>query len=432
MELLLQTASRDNILTLTTRCATSCIFCSHHQNPPDILAYYVDDLNDDDIDMLLEFLENGRDIVIGESATRICEGEPFIHKDIINILKKLRNKFPDSKIKITTSAVPLDEEKIKILKEIGNIELNVSINSCNSEARKKLYGGRELMEAVGAICLLKRYQIRFSGSIVAMPHVVGWDDIEETVEFLSKNRAETIRIFMPGYTKYSKSQPSANVLEELYDFLDAVRRNTEVPIIVEPAMIKNLDAIVEGVIKNSPAFKAGIKAGDIIETVNDAAVFSRADAYYKLLNEKNPRLRIMRRSKMLYCQIKKARDTSSGLVFNYDMEQDTIDRIEGVLNRSRGQKCLLLTSGLAFDRIKLCIKSNNVNIQAVDNSYFGGNIMCAGLLTLRDIMEYLQALDEKPERVILPAIMFDHKGRDLLGEHYMNIYDDLGINIDIV
>ena len=37
--LLLEAASHHNVLTLTSACNTSCVFCSHRQNPPGVLAY---------------------------------------------------------------------------------------------------------------------------------------------------------------------------------------------------------------------------------------------------------------------------------------------------------------------------------------------------------------------------------------------------------
>jgi molybdenum cofactor biosynthesis enzyme MoaA len=107
--LLLEAASKDNILVLTTNCSTACIFCSHNQNPPAVEAYYVNELTGDEIESLMEFLDGSRKIVIGESATRICEGEPFLRTDIINILQKLREKYTNTTIQITTSGIYLDK-----------------------------------------------------------------------------------------------------------------------------------------------------------------------------------------------------------------------------------------------------------------------------------------------------------------------------------
>ncbi len=46
----------------------------------------------------------------------------------------------------------------------------------------------------------------FLGSIVAMPHIVGWDDVAKTVIFLSENGALSIRIFLPGFSKKTRKE----------------------------------------------------------------------------------------------------------------------------------------------------------------------------------------------------------------------------------
>ncbi len=149
--MLLEAASKYNILTLTTSCATSCIFCSHHQNPDEVEAYYISKLTREQGENLLEFLDGKNKIVIGESATRICEGEPFAFEYIIEILELTRAKYPKAPIQITTSGINLDEALLQKLSSLGNIELNISLNSCTSEGRKKLYGGKEHMQAVRAV-----------------------------------------------------------------------------------------------------------------------------------------------------------------------------------------------------------------------------------------------------------------------------------------
>ena len=434
IQMLLQVASSHNILILSTRCATSCVFCSHHQNPPDVEAFYVDDIREEDADTLIEFLDSNQDIVIGESATRICEGEPFLHKDIMNILKKIRQKHGKTKIKITTSAVPLTEAMIAELKTLGNTELNVSLNSSTVEGRNIIYRGRALEEAIEAIKLLNKYEIHYNGSIVAMPHLVGWKDIEATALFLAEQNAVTIRIFMPGYTKYTKGQiPSHNIIRELNEFGRKITKCTNIPIIIEPPIIKNLDAVIEGVIKDSPGFEAGLRSGDVIMAVNGDKVLSRVDAFNKVYGANNPAITYYRDGVEHTEIIRKSKKASSGLVVNYDIHPRTISDIKRLINKHKGKKCTVLTSELAYEIIRSVIGSEyQVEIQKVINKAFGGNIMCAGLLTVQDIVDKLGNLTEKPDVVILPSVMFDENGRDLFGESYLDIYTDECIKIEIV
>jgi NifB/MoaA-like Fe-S oxidoreductase len=432
--LLLETASKDNILVLTTNCSTSCIFCSHLQNPDEINAFYIEKLSRGQIDTLTEFLDGTRKIVIGESATRICEGEPFLRDDIMEILYNLRSKYSDTLIQITTSGIHLDETVLSGLKQIGNIELNVSLNSCSIQGREKLYRGKAHRSAVDSVKRLRHYGINYSGSIVAMPHLVGWEDIRDTVLFLCEHGATTIRIFMPGYTRFSKGiLPPEDIRSSLEKFTGDLRKIVDTPIIMEPSGIKDLHARVEGVLRGSPAWDSGILKDDIILKVNGKAAVSRVDAYYRTLKACCPVLEILRAGELRHITVDKPEKDASGMVFNYDIHPETIDEIERAILRNRGSRCLIITSELAYGILNCCIMQNDrVKIEAVKNNYFGGNIMCAGLLTLSDIEAHLGSRVHRAEVIMLPGIMFDSSGRDLLGRHFKEMEQGLGIKVEVI
>jgi MoaA/NifB/PqqE/SkfB family radical SAM enzyme len=432
--LLLDTASKDNILVLTSDCSTSCIFCSHLQNPAEVDAYYAGKLSREQIDILIEFLAAEKKIVIGESATRICEGEPFIREDIIDILQSIRLKHCHTPIQITTSGVHLDEAVLAELKRIGGIELNISLNSSSARGREKLYRGKSHMGAVAAVRRLKHYGISYSGSIVAMPHLVGWEDIRETVLFLNDNGASAIRIFMPGYTRFTKGVlPPGDIRSRLQEFASDLERSVEAPLIIEPPGIKDTHAEVLGVLRGSPAWNAGIVKGDRILRINGREAVSRVDAYYRILKAGCPELEVMRKGECRCIIVNKQPKTSSGMVFNYDIDPDTVNRIKKRMLGNRGSRCLLLTSELAYDLLTGCIAQNDsMTIEAVKNRYFGGNIMCAGLLTISDIEAHMSERAQLPQVLLLPEIMFDTAGRDLLGRHFKEVEEGLGIKVELV
>lgn len=432
--LLLQSASRDNILTLTTSCSTACCFCSHHQNSSEVEAFFVNRLTEEETAALIDFLDGGRKIVIGESATRICEGEPFLCDNIFKILERIRKRYKRTLIQITTSGVPLDRGKLEKLKELGRIELNLSLNSSSEAGRRMLYNGKSHMDAVAITGMLSGFGIPFHGSIVAMPHIVGWHDIEATVLFLAEKGAETVRLFMPGYTRFSKlPAPPEDIRQALSDFAAAVRLKTGVPVLLEPPVLEDLSAVVEGVIKDSPGYLSGIRSRDEVLSVNGIGVFSRVDAYYKLYRSENPAVGIQREGIVHELTIKKEKNTTAGLVFNYDIHPDTVEDIKRVVRRNSNRSCLLLTSKLAYPILTACMDMrSDLGIGCVENGYFGGNIACAGLLTVPDILAYLEAVEPKPQVVLLPSIMFDPSGRDLLGRHYSVIEERFGILLEIV
>src|SRR6056297_2859675 len=101
-EILFKTVKEDNILPITSICRLNCIFCSHKNNPSQIETYSFGHLELELIKRMVEFLDHSRPVIIGESASKIIEGEPFAHPDIIEILNYLRKRWPDIEIKITT------------------------------------------------------------------------------------------------------------------------------------------------------------------------------------------------------------------------------------------------------------------------------------------------------------------------------------------
>lgn len=432
--MLLEAASRYNILTLTTSCAAACVFCSHHQNPKEVEAYYINKLTLAEAENLVEFLDGSKKITIGESATRICEGEPFAFEYLMDILKLIRGKYPNAIIQITTSGIYIDEAVLEELKSIQNIEFNISLNSCTEEGRKKLYGGNAHMQAVAAVKMLKKYDIKWAGSIVAMPHVVGWEDLEQTIAYLSEQGAATIRVFMPGYTKYTKiALPEANIAKDLEQLAKALQTTIKTPIIVEPSMINNLDAIVEGVIWDLPASHANLSAGCRIVSVNGKAIYSRVDAYNSLYTASNPTVSYEKDGKLFSCLISKNRNTSAGLVFNYDIDPEAAVRMKRKIEKFSSRDCLLLVSKLGHGIISKVIESSEtLKVEIVANNFFGGNIMCAGLLVLEDIEEVLRAQFKVPQVVFLPQVMFDEKGRDLVGRHYIELEQEFDIEVVVL
>jgi NifB/MoaA-like Fe-S oxidoreductase len=255
-----------------------------------------------------------------------------------------------------------------------------------------------------------------------MPHLVGWQDLEQTILYLAEKGASTIRVFMPGYTRYTRIElPEADILLKLLEMAADLRERIKTPVIIEPPMLDNLSAVVEGVVGESSADAASIKTGDIIEKVNGKEVFSRVDAYEKLFAAENPRVDLQRKEDQISVTVQKSKNASAGLVFNYDIAFRTAGKIRRIVDKYESKSCLMLTCRLGYRIIRLALKDKSLDIQIAENSYFGGNIMSAGLLVLQDIEAALKQQNKLPKVLFLPQIMFDEKGRDLTGRHYMEL-----------
>ena len=107
-----------------------------------------------------------------------------------------------------------------------------------------------------------------------------------------------------------------------------MRRAVKTPLILEPPMLQDLQAEVAGVIQNSPAHLSGIQTGDIILEVNGESVFSRVEAFKKVLAAANPRLLLSRNNFQFEVTILKSPKEASGLVMDYDLSLDELERIK--------------------------------------------------------------------------------------------------------
>ncbi len=437
--MILHTVQDHNVLPITSSCNTSCIFCSHRFNPQDLDVYRLPKLDLDDIKDMISFLNKGRKIIIGESATRIIEGEPLVRKDILEILKIVRHQFQEEVILITTNGIGLNEEKVTELKKLNPVEINVSLNSSSEYGRKTLLGDKTPSAALKGIKLLDKYGLSFHGSIVAMPMVIGYEDIYDTISFLDAYNSKTIRIFVPGFAKTSSIKFDFNETRmELYNFIKDIQDRFKAPIILEPPVISNLAPIVEGVIYKSKAYKLGIKSGDIIYKVNDKEFNTRVDCFNYIYKSKDPVLRIKRKDREFEIMLSKDQNVSSGIVMLYDVSMELKKDISRMIDRNKANKTLILVSELGEAVMKSLlyeeIRENKLVVKTVNNQFFGGTIKSAGLLVVDDFINEIEEIkkDIRPDLIIIPSKSFDFKGKDLMGKSCYDIEEIIKIKTEIL
>ncbi|WP_366922910.1 DUF512 domain-containing protein [Metallumcola ferriviriculae] len=407
-----------NVIPITSRCNIACVFCSHRQNPPGVESFNLAPLALSDLKEVAQFLDKEKKIIIGESATRIKEGETFTHPQWRDILIYLRELYPNTAMGVTSNGTLLDADGCHFLKQLTNIEITLSLNSINIDARETLMGCKGV-QAEEAVTLLDRHGIPYHGSIVAMPWLTGWNDIRETIDFLTHNGAMTVRVMIPGFTRYAQDETRFDIEETIpgfYRWIDMVKNETDVPVLVEPPSLSGLDAVVEGIIHGSPAEKAGLKKGDVILQVDGEPIFSRVDAFMRLNRSSDPNLRCRRGWQTTVLQLKKGLGDKSGAVFNYDLDPVDWQRFIDTIHRYQAEKVLALTSAFAYPIIQNAVEKeelSGVTVQVVENVTFGGSIGCAGLLTLEDLYPIIEANAAVFDLITVPGIMFDSRQRDL-------------------
>jgi hypothetical protein len=327
----------------------------------------------------------------------------------------------------------------QFLASLGEVTICLSLNSWDPSLRSFLMGDRRAATAVKSPLLLKEWSVPFHGSIVAMPHVTGWDDLAGTIKYLDACGAETVRVFVPGYTRLAPPDLKVpeNLKEQLDLFLAGIRREAAVPVTLEPPLIKDLRAVVAGVVAGSPARRAGLAAGDVIESVRGRQVKSRVDAFGKVLEGENPVLAVNRSGERFSVQLVKRGGLSSGLVFDYDVDPGLISEIEAAVRRRRAGRAVLLTSELGLTAMRLALEglwdgAAEVETVMIKNRFFGGSIGCAGLLTVEDMLRAVVEHRGKTDLCIVPGIAFDRKGRDITGRSYLDLETENGPGIEVV
>ncbi len=432
--LIYYSVNEHNLIVLTSRCNVQCFFCSHKQNPKGVEAFFVPHLPLEEIKEQMVFLSPEKKIIIGESATRICEGEPFTHPDIKKVLTIIRNKMTTTPIQITTNGTLLDKVTGTFLKELGFLELNLSLNSISPFYRKKIMKDENSDRIKLALQTLDKLNIPFHGSIVALPHVTGWQELAESIKFLKNNGALSIRIFLPGYTRLAPPDLSFdnNLVAELSEFVAAQGEN-DIPVTLEPPLLNNLTPVVEGVLKDSLAVEAGIKRGDLILQVKGKTPFSRVDAFHMIKKSSNPLIKIRRNNKDFTIRINKKMGDSSGIVVNYDISPYTLNSIIKQANSFNPEKVLLLTSEFAYLLLKVALNKRELqfNLKKVKNTFFGGSIGCSGLLTVRDfkVVAEEEIKEKEIELIILPKEAFDTFGKDLTGQSFLELEEELKVPV---
>lgn len=438
-EYIINTVFRTNILPLTSECNTACMFCSHRQNPEGIEVFRLGKLGISDFEEIIEFLSPDRKIIIGESATRIVEGEPLLHKDFINIVSLIRKKYRDTPIQITTNGILLTGELVNRLVDIGNIELNVSVNCIDEAKRKRILGlasGGDIKEKL----FLLKDRLTFSASAVVVPGILEEPDIEEMTAFLDEVGAVLIRLFMAGYTDRTlRSFDFEAEYNKVKSVAEKLGRNYEIPVILEPSFIKDLECRVEGVIKGTPSHKCGIKSGDVITAVNGSSIRTRVEGFNLIHKQKNPKVEIRRGTGSFETTLLKEKNSSPGFVVLYDIDPEVNSDMERLAARYKAENVFVITSELAFRTIENLMGmgrfSFGYKVIKAENKFFGGSIKCAGLLTVNDVVSAAKNEMEKgrkPDLVILPPAMFDSKGRDILGKSIKEAEKELNVSVDTI
>ena len=419
-------ALQQGILPITSQCNVRCLFCSHKFNPPGVKTYSFSSRSINEIKEDMALVKRLKTITIGESATTLIEGEPLCHPDFMAIVHLARTHYPQALIKVTTNGVLLTESMLQQLKELGSVELTLSLNSMTGKGRATL----GLPPAKALLSLLPHLSdyVPWHGSVVAMPQCVGIEDVEQTLEGMCRALARTVRVFVPGFTRLAPAELTVSAIDgvKVRSMTERVQSRYKTPIVLEPDYLDDLQPIVHGSMANSPARAAGFVGGELILNVNGERPRSRVHAFNLMESAESPEVHYKRGVAEKVVTIAKAKGEKSGMVMQYDMSPLEMDDLLATVEEAifLKKKVLVLSSALGYGVVKQVLRGSTASVEKVENRFFGGNIATAGLLTVED---FAFVLKREPRidgaLVVLPHKAFDVRGRDLIGQSYLALQE---------
>ena len=366
------------ILPIASVCGADCVFCFNKYNPMDMdLASGFRDL--DDIQQAIELLGGDIPIHLGGESNGVVrqEGEPLLHPRIFEILGMIRKKFITTPICVMTNATQLTEKFVLKLLPFSPISFQISYHSNSQHNWCKILGirAKKFLIAQGSFPILQKYGLDCQATIVAMPNLVGINDIENTIKYL-RPFTPVINIYSPHYTDAAnaKSEEFRHNMSydpiEMSEFLKRMRvkYNSDIDWPLDPLKPINLGGYHSN--------------------------FMPASIMYNLMQ--------------------------SG--WNCPLWLFS----EAAWIRGAGKVIEEASPYFPNEHRALCVK----------NITYGGSITTAGLLMVDDFDKAIEkAFQEDPllrlkiDTFVVPALPFNRFGQDMVGKNYSLLQDKYGISV---
>lgn len=391
-------------------------------------------------------------------------GEYLVNKDFFPILKEFRSHFPDETIDFTTSAITLTKERVGELGKYNPIFLQVSLNSANPDIRKSVMNDKDPMVAIESIKYFKDNGIIYSGNIVAWP-TIPIDDIVETIFYFDKHMASTIKINLPSYSKFHPTDDihlfNVSTWDNIVKVVEVMRTMVSTPILIEPFMYKNspVKPVISGVIKNSPAYYAGIMEKDIISKINSKEILYREQARNEMIQKSEDdiyrSIELVRGSEVVnidlydskkeypYATKKHSRvGKMFGLIIHQGIDLKVFSQIKEQIVKHQSKHTVVIGSEILFNEMYNLIgslkdslfKGIKIELIKAKNIYYGGNVVVGDLLVVSDFIGAIKEYCSKnvePDLITIPGTSFNY-GKDLLGISHKEIEYATGIKVELI
>jgi uncharacterized Fe-S cluster-containing radical SAM superfamily protein len=442
-----------------SRCNLRCRFCYNEGAPP-ALRWPLRDPERDRKELetrIARYVPQGRLSLFPEMGSP-CE--PLTHPHILEALGALRDK-TEELFRIPSNGSTLTGPMIRALAEMRPISVDVSLNSADPERRSWLMGDPHPQVALDSLARLRAEGIPYSVVIVPWPfpsRKIMLEDLIRTVGFAAAHDPTLIQVSLPGYSRFFSAEelfPHEEIWGELRAAVQEARETIECPVVLRPGLFEEYpdpeladSPRVIGVVKNSPAARAGLRPGDQLLKISGLPVRSRREARSLLTvlhqsHLESASIRVQRNGTALGLEVG-LRDfaypysaetcTHLGAVFSSSgVPREWLEPLQQVVASRRAKDVLLLSSFLVRPVLERLVCESgrfagvNLNVRVPGNDYLGGNICMGDLLVVRDFIAAVDAFaaekGARPDLVVIPSSPFHlgRWGRDLEGREYLEI-----------
>ncbi len=232
-------------LSISAVCNARCLFCSNRMNPFPVRQNVFREIEDVKLQLSLGSANYEGGIYMSDSLPgRISEGEAFLHPRFFDILTLVREKFLTNRLHFTTNASLLDEPFVRKLASFRPMEINISLHSTQPKLWTRIFQRPQKLAhiALKSLYLLKKHHIDFTGTIVPLPRICGWDEIEQTFAFLVNGGAKSIILWWPGFSEKTPAGLKKEIECPWEEFEDFVKRMQDkfpkFPIVSQPNLLE--------------------------------------------------------------------------------------------------------------------------------------------------------------------------------------------------
>jgi len=211
----LESGNAPGVLPITSACNAQCLFCSNHTNPFEV--HRTRHRPVEEIEKVIWAMNPNYpgEFLLNEAITgKLSEGEVFTHPKVFDILSVIRAKYPKNILTIATNGSLCTEEKIVRLADFKPVKMPISIHSFDREYWKYIFKlkDKHYDTAMKSIPLLMKHGIKVGLRMIAMPALVGYDDLERSVRASKKLGFDFLGMTHASWTRYTKPE----VVKELY------------------------------------------------------------------------------------------------------------------------------------------------------------------------------------------------------------------------